>query len=78
MVNRELSSRTTTESKTALLVCWFTKLEAQAIADVFLPGEALEIGDLEVLGKTFAGNRPAPSGKHHAWDQIFARVDGRS
>ena len=36
------------------------------------------ISDLEILGKTFAGNRPVPSGKHHAWDQVFARVSGRN
>ena len=32
------------------------------------------ISDLEVLDKKFAGNRPVPSGQHHAWDRVFARV----
>jgi predicted DNA-binding transcriptional regulator YafY len=29
--------------------------------------------DIEVLDKTFAGNRDV-SGKHHQWDEIFVRV----
>lgn len=29
----------------------------------------------ELLPQTFAGNRVAPSGKHHQWDVLFARVD---
>jgi heavy metal sensor kinase len=32
------------------------------------------ISDLELLGRTFKGGRPAPSGKHHKWDQLFIRV----
>jgi hypothetical protein len=32
------------------------------------------IADLEILPQTFRGNRPAPSGKHHRWDQLFIRV----
>ena len=32
------------------------------------------ISDLEILPHTFRGNRPAPSGKHHRWDQLFIRV----
>jgi WYL domain len=32
---------------------------------------------LEILDRTFAGNRPAPSGKHHNWDQLWLRVDGK-
>jgi hypothetical protein len=27
-----------------------------------------------VEAKSFAGGRSAPSGKHHAWDRLFARV----
>jgi hypothetical protein len=33
-----------------------------------------KISDLEILDATFDGNRPAPSGKHHKWDQLFIRV----
>ncbi len=33
-----------------------------------------EISDIEVLEKTFAGGREAPSGKHHTWDKLFIRV----
>jgi hypothetical protein len=29
---------------------------------------------LEVLEKTFPGNRPAPSGRRHHWDCLFIRV----
>jgi len=29
---------------------------------------------LEVLQRTFAGNRPAPSGRRHKWDILFIRV----
>jgi hypothetical protein len=32
------------------------------------------IKDLEILNETFAGNRPAPSGHHHKWDQLLLRV----
>ncbi|HKW54159.1 MAG TPA: WYL domain-containing protein [Stellaceae bacterium] len=36
--------------------------------------EIARIADLKVLERTFAGGRPAPSGKHHTWDVLFARV----
>ena len=29
---------------------------------------------LEILDRTFTGNRPAPSGRRHHWDQLFLRV----
>ena len=32
------------------------------------------ISDLRILERTFPGRRPAPSGRHHQWDQIFMRV----
>lgn len=32
------------------------------------------ISDLQLLDQTFPGGRPAPSGKHHQWDKLFARV----
>jgi len=32
------------------------------------------ISELQILNTTFPGNRPAPSGQHHKWDQIFIRV----
>jgi hypothetical protein len=32
------------------------------------------ITQLELLEKTFPGNRPAPSGRRHQWDQLFIRV----
>jgi predicted DNA-binding transcriptional regulator YafY len=34
------------------------------------------IQDVEVLDKTFAGNREV-SGSHHRWDEIFIRVEPR-
>lgn len=33
------------------------------------------ISDLALLDRTFPGRRPSASGKHHHWDQIFARVE---
>lgn len=36
--------------------------------------EADKISDVRILSRTFAGGRPAPSGKHHEWDEVFARV----
>jgi len=43
-----------------------------------LPGWRLvdvsEMQDCEMLKRRFAGNREAPSGKHHQWDVIFIRV----
>ena len=33
------------------------------------------ISDLRLLDKRFPGRRPSPSGRHHQWDQIFARVE---
>jgi predicted DNA-binding transcriptional regulator YafY len=32
------------------------------------------MSDLEMLDRRFAGGRVAPSGKHHKWDVLFARV----
>jgi hypothetical protein len=32
------------------------------------------ISDLRLLDRTFPGGRPSPSGKHHKWDQLLARV----
>ena len=32
------------------------------------------ISELRLLDRTFPGGRPSPSGKHHKWDQLFARV----
>jgi hypothetical protein len=32
------------------------------------------ISRLRLLDRTFPGGRPSPSGKHHEWDQLFARV----
>src|SRR5262249_13672269 len=32
------------------------------------------ISNLEILPGSFAGSRPAPSGHHHRWDQVFLRV----
>jgi len=29
---------------------------------------------LELLEKTFSGNRPAPSGRRHQWEKLFIRV----
>jgi hypothetical protein len=36
--------------------------------------EVKSISDVRLLDQTFAGGRPTPSGKHHQWDQLFARV----
>ena len=32
------------------------------------------ISGMQLLDVTFQGGRPAPSGKHHQWDRLFARV----
>src|SRR5580693_9111393 len=32
------------------------------------------IRNCEMPDKCFAGNREAPTGKHHRWDEIFTRV----
>ena len=43
-----------------------------------LPGWRLvdvsEMQDCEIMDQRFAGNREAPSGRHHLWDEIFIRV----
>jgi hypothetical protein len=43
-----------------------------------LPGWRLvdvsEMQHCEFLERHFAGNREAPSGKHHRWDEVFIRV----
>ena len=36
--------------------------------------EVNSISDVRLLDQTFPGGRPTPSGKHHRWDQLFARV----
>jgi hypothetical protein len=33
------------------------------------------ISGIQLLNKTFAGGRPAPSGQHHKWDKLFCRVE---
>lgn len=33
-----------------------------------------EITDLELLGSTFPGGRPTPTGNHIKWDKLFIRV----
>jgi hypothetical protein len=32
------------------------------------------ISDLQILEQRFSGRRDTPSGRHHRWDQIWARV----
>jgi len=32
------------------------------------------IFDAHMLNQTFEGGRPAPTGKHHNWDDLFIRV----
>src|SRR5882724_955501 len=32
--------------------------------------DVAKMSDFKVLEKTFPGNRPAPSGKHHEWDTV--------
>ena len=36
-----------------------------------------EITGLRVLEERFAGTRPAPSGRHKKWDQLYASVSTR-
>jgi hypothetical protein len=36
--------------------------------------EVDSISDVRVTDRTFPGGRAIPSGKHHQWDQLFARV----
>jgi len=36
--------------------------------------EIERMSDLSVLAQRFPGGRSAPSGKHHKWDRLFARV----
>ena len=37
--------------------------------------EILRMSQLEVLAQTFDGHRVVPTGNHHKWDVVFARVD---
>jgi predicted DNA-binding transcriptional regulator YafY len=36
--------------------------------------EADQIGAIELLSKTFPGGRPVPTGQHHDWEMLYARV----
>ena len=36
--------------------------------------EADKISSVRLLERSFRGGRPNPSGKHHHWDKLFARV----
>jgi hypothetical protein len=36
-----------------------------------------KISQLRLLDDQFAGSRPAPSGRHQRWDQLFASVSRR-
>ena len=40
--------------------------------------ETALISEIEMLETTFAGGRHSPSGSHHKWDQLFARVEPAS
>lgn len=33
-----------------------------------------QISGLELLDRNFPGGRPAPSGRHHRWEELFIRV----
>jgi hypothetical protein len=37
--------------------------------------EIPRISQTELLSHTFPGNRVAPTGKHHKWEVLFARVE---
>jgi hypothetical protein len=39
--------------------------------------ELTKVSDLRVLERRFDGPRPAPSGRHIEWDQLFASVSNR-
>jgi hypothetical protein len=36
--------------------------------------EVDQIADIELLQKTFPGGRPVPTGQHHQWEALYARV----
>ena len=36
------------------------------------------ISVITLLERTFPGNRPAPSGRHHQWNALYARVSPAS
>src|SRR4051812_19928622 len=36
-----------------------------------------QISEARLLDQTFPGGRPAASGKHHRWDNLFVRVKPR-
>jgi hypothetical protein len=36
--------------------------------------ETALISDPQLLNRIFPGGRPAPSGRHHKWEQLFIRV----
>ena len=36
--------------------------------------DASGISDAEILDRTFPGGRQVPTGNHHAWDKLYARV----
>lgn len=36
--------------------------------------DLMRMSQLELLTQTFEGNRIAPTGNHHKWDILFARV----
>ncbi len=40
--------------------------------------EVERISGITLLERTFPGNRPAPSGRHHQWDVLYARVSSAS
>jgi len=37
-----------------------------------------KVSELHILDKHFRGTRPAPSGRHVKWDQLFATVSARA
>src|SRR5439155_12578031 len=72
----ELQNPTTTVSKTESSPYPVFQVAGRSTSP--LPGWCLvdvhEMQDYEILEQHFAGNREAPSGRHHRWDEVFIRV----
>src|SRR3989442_1657258 len=57
------------------LFCYQVRGQSSSPLPGWRPVDVSEMQDCEMLEQRFAGNREAPSGKHHKWDEVFIRVE---
>ena|SRR5437879_7980456 len=57
------------------LLCWQVGGQSSSRIPGWRLIDVTDMQDCEILDQRFGGNREVPSGKHHRWEEIFARVE---